>query len=246
MEQNRITDTYRRIVFFIIVFCLAFACKNISDADEKETDSDSLKVTPVECENEVSYGKINYCLPEIEGYKECYNHPEVRSRADEIEDPDNITLGYYINDSIYSRVNEIEDLNYDNYYKIYVPNAGMDYNMTASEMKQIMSMMSTGFLDKSMEDTNEEIKRAGKEVELSQPILLEKFELNDRSSTILVLMRVRGENIDKVMAISMSSVLSKKRLLFIAHYLDYQDETTLVRLRENTTLYIEAFLKVNS
>jgi hypothetical protein len=225
---------------------MVFACKNETELEKRAKVSDSESVDPKICKNEVTYGDTRFCMPEIEGITECYEHPKVRSRVDEIEDLDNTTLGYYLNDDTFSRVDEIENINYENYYKVYAPNAGKDYNMTLSEMKQVMSMLSTGFIDMTLEDTNKDIKRSGKEVELSQPILVEKFEHNDHSSTLMVLMRVKGINIDKIMALSMSSILSKKRLIFVAHYLDYRDETTIVRLRENTSSFIEGFQKANS
>ena len=235
----------RRIGISIAVILLAHGCKNNTEAEGKVPVREIIAVEKKVCDNQVSFGDTKFCLPEIEGIKECYSHPKVKLRADEIEDPDNTTLGYYLNNEYYSRVNDIEDINYDDYYKIYAPNVGKGYNMTVSEMKQVMSMMSSGFLDKTLEETNEEIKSSGKGLQLSHPTLIEKIELNDRSSTIIVLMRVSGFIVDKVMALSMSSVLSKDRLIFIAHYLDYQDEKTISNLKENTSVFIDAFQKAN-
>lgn len=234
-----------RIGISIVFIFITITCKNNSEADKNMSAPDIVAVDQIPCDNEVYFGDTKFCLPEMKGFIECYNHPKVKSRADEIEDLDNTTLGYYLNDETYSKVNEIEDINYDNYYKIYAPIVGKDYNMTVSEMKQVMSMMSAGFIDKTLEETNEDIKKSGKGVQLSQPILIEKFDLNDRSSSLLVLMRVSGVNVDKIMALSMSSVLSKNRLIFVAHYLDYEDEKTIAKLKENTTTYIDAFQKAN-
>ncbi len=234
-----------RLGLSIIVLCLVFACKNNTKTEEKVPAQEIIAVDPIVCDNEVRFGDTKFCLPEIAGIKECYDHPKVRLRADEIEDLDNTTLGYYLNDETYSKADEIENINYDDYYKVYAPNVGLGYNMTISEMKQVMSMISAGFIDKTLEETNEDIKKSGKGIQLSQPILIEKFELNDRSSTLMVLMRVTGVNVDKVMALSMSSILSKNRLIFVAHYLDYLDENTIAKLKENTSVFIETFQKAN-
>jgi len=236
----------KRIGISLVVFCIIFACKNNTETEEKVPAREITAVDPIECSNEILFGDTKFCLPEIEGINECYSHPKVRLRADEIEDLDNTTLGYYLNDETYSKADDIENINYDDYYKVYAPNVGKGYNMTLTEMKQVMSMISAGFIDKTMEETNEDIKLSGKGVQLSQPILIEKYDLNVNSSTIMVLMRVTGVNVDKVMALSMSSVLSKNRLIFVAHYLDYEDEKTISKLKENTSKFIDAFQKANS
>jgi hypothetical protein len=245
MEQNRMNSMIKRIGIYLVVICIAFACKNNTENEEKAPSLEFENVEPIVCINEVSFGDTKFCLPEINGIKECYSHPKVKIRADEIEDLDNTTLGYYLNDETYSKVEDIENINYDDYYKVYAPNVGMGYNMTVSEMNQVMSMMSAGFIEKTLEETNEDIKRSGKGVQLSQPTLIGKFAVNDRSSTLLVLMRVTGVNVDKVMALSMSSILSKNRLIFVAHYLDYQDEKTIAKLKENTSDFIDAFQEAN-
>jgi hypothetical protein len=235
----------KRIGLFIILNFIVFACKNYSEGETTDDFRKSVTGDSPICNNEVLFGDTKFCLPEVKGIIECYHHPKIRLRADEIKDLDNTTLGYYINNETYSMVENIENINYDDYYKVYSPKVGMNYNMTISEMKQLMSMMSEGFIDKTLEETNEDIKRSGSEIQLSQPILIEKFDLNNRSSTLIVLISVAGVNVDKVMALSISSVLSKNRLIFVAHYLDYQDENTIAKLKENTSVYINAFQKTN-
>jgi len=236
----------KKSFLFIALLAIVISCKNNTEPKEdfKILQPDIVESTA--CNNEVPFGNTIFCLPEIDGITECYKHPKVNLRAEEIEDLDNTTLGYYLNNETFAKADKIENINYDDYYKVYAPNVGKDYNMTTIEMKQVMSMMSTSFINKTLEETNEDIKNSGKEVQLSQPILIEKYDLNDRSSTLLVLMRVSGVNVDKVMALSMSSLLVKERLIFVAHYLDYQDEKTINRLKENTSTYINAFQKANT
>lgn len=236
----------KKSILFIAFLAIAFSCKDNNKPKEEINISKPDIIISAVCNNEVPFGNTTFCLPEIEGIKECYKHPKVKLRADEIEDVENTTLGYYLNNETFVKVDDIENINYDDYYKIYAPNVGKDYNMTTVEMKQVMSMMSTSFINRTLEETNEDIKNSGKGVQLSQPILIEKFDLNDHSSTLLVLMRVSGENVDKVMALSMSSILVKERLIFMAYYLDYQDEKTIIKLKENTSTYIEAFQSVNT
>ena len=237
---------FKKSFLFIALLVIVISCKNNTEPKEEIKISQPDIVESTACNNEVPFGNTIFCLPEIDGITECYKHPKVNLRADEIEDPDNTTLGYYLNNETFAKADEIETINYDDYYKVYAPNVGMDYNMTTVEMKQVMSMMSTSFINKTLEETNEDIKNSGKEVQLSQPILIEKYDLNDRSSTLLVLMRISGTNVDKVMALSMSSLLVKERHIFVAHYLDYQDEKTINRLKENTSTYIKAFQKANT
>ncbi len=236
----------KKTLFLTTLLFLFFSCKNNTEPIKIPTKEVSEINKKKECDNETPFGDRTICLPEITGITECYSHPKVKQRANEIDDPGNTTLGYYLDNPTFKEVEVLETVTYDNYYKVYAPNVGKNYKMTTSEMKQIMSLMTSGFIDKTLEDTNQDIKKSGKDVQLSQPVLIEKYELNAKSATLIVIMQVVGTNMEKTMVISMSSVLVKERLIFVAHYLDYSDEKTIVDLKLNTATYIEAFLEANS
>lgn len=230
--------------FILTILFLSIGCKNTSE-EKKETPVISTEASS-NCTNKTTYGNTSICLPKIKGSTEAYSVPEVRKRANEFEDTNNTILGYYLDNTTYQKISDFSTISYDNYYKVYAPTAATDVKMGPSEMKQILEMMTTGFLDKSIEDVNKNNLFTDKDLEITQPILLEKYPLTKNASVIIFLMNITSEDTTQIKAASMSTVLAKERLIFIAHYLDYKDETTLTKLKEHTATFTHAFIDANS
>ena len=232
-----------KINYLFLILLLIFSCKN----EQKDgTTKNKSKSTPsVTCKNEVSFGDTFICLPKMEGMVETLHHPKISDRINDLKDKTNITLGYYISDDTFAQMEQIESINYDNYFKVYAPIQGMDYRMTVSEMNQITAMMTSGFLDKTLEETNNDLKTMGKTIALSMPTLIEKFSANHNTSTLVILMQIETENLRKILAVSMTSIIIKQRLIFVAYYLDYKNEETIDTLKKRNQLFIDAILEVN-
>ncbi len=231
-----------------MAFLFFISCKNNSEVKENSVQNNpEPHVTKVKnCVGEASFGDLSICLPKINGQTECFSHPKIKTRLSQFNDPDNTILGYYINDSIYKKIDEIEEVSYDDYYQVYAPNLAKNFTMTRSEMKQIMSMMTNGFLDKTMEEVNKTPSFLRNNISIEQPILIEKYTLNTNSSTMVILMKIANESEDKTTAVSMNAILIKDRIIFVTHYLDYHDENSLTTLKNNTSAFVEKFIEVNN
>lgn len=225
-----------KLLLAICIFLVAISCKE----NTKEPGfSNEL------CSSVVAFGDVNICFPYINGLQECYSHPTIKERVDPFNDPQNTILAYYIEAGLYDKINTLEGISFDNYYQIYAPNTVKNYTMTQSEMKEIMLMMSSEFLDKTMEEVNDSSILSDVNIEINQPILVEKYIPMARSSSMVILMQINSTTIKKKMAMSLSAILFKERIVFISHYLDYADERTIDELKINTNHFISEFLTLN-
>jgi len=44
----------------------------------------------------------------------------------------------------------------------------------------------------------------------------------------------------------MNALLIRDRLIFVTHYLDYEDDTSITSLKENTANFVEKFMDANN
>ena len=58
-----------------------------------------------ECSRIVLFGDTEICLPNIAGMKESYSNLTVKTYADLLTAPDEIILGYYLNNDDYNKIN---------------------------------------------------------------------------------------------------------------------------------------------
>ncbi|MCW8981132.1 MAG: hypothetical protein OQJ83_07075 [Altibacter sp.] len=233
----------KKIILLLLLSSTFMGCKNNA---EKDTIAPTDEQVGSNCESQATFGDLSLCFPEITGLTECYDNPSVRSVVDQFNDSENTILGYYIEDALCRNAANFGTVSYDNYYQIYATNMAKNYHMTVDEMNQIMTMMTSGFLDKTMETVNESEAFSAKKIEVSEPTLIEKYRLNPNSSTLILLMNIANENEARTMGVSMTAVLIRNRIVFVTHYLDYEDESSLNMLKEHTETFIAKFLKANN
>ena len=232
-------------ILLILSLCILFT--NCKEEKSKTVKKDAKEVSNSNeelCNNKATYGDVEFCLPQLNGIKEAYKDPIINNRINRFEDKSNIILGYYITEEVYAMKDSIDHVDFDNYYKVYAPKQGVNLNTNSSQMKEIMNMMTSGFIDKTLEKSNEDFKTSG--IEMSQPTLIEKYQLNREASTMVILMRISNQNTDKLVAITMTAILIKQRIVFVAHYLDYKDDKTIKLVKEHTDTFINELLLVNN
>jgi hypothetical protein len=236
----------KKIILLVSALVFFVNCKN----DIKQTEENSItsleSIEKVECTRETTFGDISLCFPNIDGQTECFTHPVINERVNAFNDPENTILGYYIETRHFENIDSLASESYDNYYQIYTPNLAKNYRMTITEMNQVMGMMTSGFLDKTMDEVNESTSFSNNEITISQPILIEKYTLNPKSSTMIVLMEITNTAKNKTMAVSMNAMIVKDRMIFVTYYLDYKDETSITLLKENTANFVAKFMAANN
>ncbi len=237
----------KKIIFLFITVSFSISCKNNTETKPKtiNTQKQPEKETVKNCSREVAFGDTSFCLPKVTGWIECYENPKVKQRFDPFDTSNNTTLAYYLSDETYKNIAKLNKptFTFDNYYKVYAPNQAKNKKTTIDEMKQVVNMMSSSFISKTMEETNEELQKKG--VTLTQPILLEKYQPQSNSSSVVLLMSLNVDAETTIMAMEMTATVLKDRLVFIAYYLNYKDEKTIKELKKNSDFFIQKLNQYN-
>jgi hypothetical protein len=232
----------RNLLIILVVILFIPGCRNNTDTHSDINTADSSKISDnIACENTADFGAVFICLPKIEGHVECHDNPKVLQHLAKFDDSQNVLLGYYLDKNTFNRIDSLGLFSFDDYYKVYAPKEAQGMDVDRNMMKEVMDMMSAGFLDQTAEDVNNEGAFKKLQIQLSEPLLLEKFSISNDAMAILALMKLKDGVSETVMAFSMVSVVIKKRLIFVAHYLNFKDQNTLKKLKVNTTRFIESF-----
>jgi len=220
-----------KVSYYSVIFLLLLGCNNT--------------VKENNCAREAPLGDVTICFPKIEGQTECYTDPKIKELLSRFNDPSNTIVGYYIDTEDYKKLDEIASISDNNYYKIYTPYISNNRKMNAVEMNQVMQMMTSGFIDRSMEGAPLSSSIFDKDFEIKQPIILEKYVLDPQSSTTILLMGHSTNYEETAIAVSMNAILVHGKIIFISHYLNFKDETSISTLKNNTTQFISTFLEAN-
>lgn len=220
-----------KIIYYSAILLLLLGCDTL--------------VKEYNCTRETPLEDVNICLPKLEGQTECFTDPKLKELLSRFNDASNTIIGYYIDTEDYKKLDQIGSIPNDNYYKIYTPYISNNRKMNAVEMNQIMQVMTSGFIDKSEESASLRSSFLKNNFEISQPILLEEYSLDPESTTTIVLMEGGAISEKTMMAISMNAVLIQGKIIFISHYLDFEDEASIITLKDNTNKFISTFLEAN-
>ncbi len=237
----------KKNVLLLLLIVAFVSCKNNSEnkEDNKNT-KQTEKTTKKNCTTDVQFGDTAICLPKVSEWVECYENSNVKQRFDPYDTSNNTTLGYYLSNKTFKNIDNLAEITFDDYFKIYAPNQGKNKNMTVSEMKEVVKIMSGSFISKTLEETNKDLQKKGKKILLSRPILLDRYDPQSNASSVVVLMSVNNGNDSNVLAMQMTATIVKKRMVFIAYYLNFKDENTLKMLKKNSDLFIKEFTQANS
>lgn len=102
------------------------------------------------CERVTRFGEAEICLTAIDGYKECYLDPVIKYIADNTEIAANMVLGYYLEDSTYSNLEDIDEAGFDNYFKIYGTKEIMNYTASKRDLTGVQESLAGNFISKKL------------------------------------------------------------------------------------------------
>ena len=193
------------------------------------------------CSRITYFGEKEVCLPVIDGYNECYNHPKVKYIADNTEVAVNVVLGYYLNDENYNERDNLEGVLFDDYFKIYATKQLSDYNADQQVLRQMQTMIAGNFIEKNWDEMKEEIAGAGIRAQIDTPTVIKSYQLNDRSFTNLMVANYNIEGQEPyTMSIALNGILINQRFIWMAYYLIYKEEKTIEQLQINSDSILKA------
>lgn len=217
--------------YTFIIIILSY-CVNLIHAQENCS-----RVTP--------YGDVEICLPSIDGYSECYLNPVVKGLADHFEAPMNMVLGYYLPDSIYAKVDVLDQLSYDNYFKVYANKEMGTVKAGKKELEAIYKEVAENTISKNWSEVKGTVEGKLEGLQIGIPTVIEQYSLNDASKSLVMVINysLGDESLPVIMAVSF--IVVKERMVFLAYYLNYKNEDTIEKLKTNSSQIIESLISEN-
>lgn len=208
--------------------------------------TDQQKSNSIPCENSVTFGDIDICLPEIDDMTECYDIPEVKSRADRSEYEKSSVLAFYLNYATYKQVNQLDKITFDDYCKIYASNESKSVKFSKEELNQMSDLLEGNFLKENWNEIKDNIKRNHDYLSVGRPVLIESYSPHKKVKSLIMLTKVIINDYEYVMVGSINLLLIKERLIWLAYYKNYDGEESIKRTKAKNDYLVLRLLDENS
>lgn len=218
-----------------ITFLLLLSLSNLTFAQESN------------CVRKADFGEIEICLPEIEGYQECYSDPTVKQLADQTEVPTNMVLGFYLNNKTSEKKDSLGLFSFDDYFKIYGTKQIKDYKANSKLLKQMQDILGGTFISENWETMEKEVEKIGLAAEIGVPIVIKNYNLNENSFTYIMLTTYQVDGAEPyTLAMTINGLLINERLIWMAYYLNYEGEETILKLQKSSNTIVAKLLNTGS
>lgn len=198
------------------------------------------------CARVTNFGTADLCLPAIEGLKECYLEPKVTTIADATEAAMNTVLGFYLSDDTYARKAELGTFSFDNYCKFYGTNQIENIDFGQDMLQEMNKVIGGNFIKKNWETIKSHTDDLGFDIEIGQPVEIENYSLNEKSFTYVMLTKYQiSETESYTLAMTISGILVNKRMVWMAYYLNYENEETIEQVKKKSNEIISSFININ-
>jgi hypothetical protein len=151
-----------------------------------------------------------------------------------------------VNDFTYQKKDSIGYYRIEDYFKVYGTKQIQDYKADAAFLDEMKTMLSGNFISKNWDEVKNEIDNLGLEVEIGVPLYLRSFNEKPNSFSLLMLTKYAIENGETyTLAMSISGILIKERVIWMAYYLGYENKETLSIVEEKSTHIVDMIIAGN-
>lgn len=193
------------------------------------------------CSRQTSFGDVLICLPILDGYQECYLDSDVKPLADGTEVPSNMVLGFYLNENTHKRRDSLNFIRFDDYFKIYGTKQIKDYDADSEILNQMEEVLAGNFIFENWDLMEKEVDKIGLEIEIGVPIVVDSYKINNDSFTYVLLANYGADQMNPIpVAMTINGVILNNRLVWMAYYLHYQGDHTIVKLRDKSNSILNA------
>ena len=198
------------------------------------------------CARTTSFGSANLCLASVNGYQECYTEPTIKRLADGTEVPANMVLGFYLNNSTYDKMDSIGLIGFDDYFKVYGTKEIMNFDADKSSLDEMEQGLGGNFISKNWEEIEKDVNEVGLNIQVGVPTVIDSYNYDNKTFTYVLLTKYQVESGDSyTMAMTMNGMLVNQRLVWMAYYLNYQDESTIAKLKTNSNEILRRMIASN-
>ena len=233
-------DKSLRILAFVVLlsFLLSGQSKININAQTK---------APLEnCRNSRQFGDINVCLPTINGMTECYSNSIVKARANKLYQAGSTVLGAYLNNDIYTKVDQLDELVFDDYIFVYAPNKLQGIKIGGAELDNLINSMTGSYLKENWTELKGKIEKYHDYLyTLGKPIILESYKPAEKIRTGIFLTKMQlGEK--EIISITILNVMEiKQRLICSAYTLNFDGEASIKKAKTKNEIFATQFITEN-
>jgi hypothetical protein len=234
-----ILDMYKSLAIFS--FIAIISCGKTGSNNQ----SDQQVETKTECLRKVSFGDIDFCLPQIEGMTECYSTPKVKERADAFNYEGNTILGYYLNNETYQQMEVLDSMSYDDYGQVYVTNNLKGIKVGQAELAQMANTMGSDFIQENWSDMQKKLEHSYDDLSIGTPVLVENYSPNSKVKSFVMLSKIKTNRDEAVMLMTLNIIEMKERLIWLAYYKFYDGEESIKQAKSKNDFIIGRLMEVN-
>lgn len=196
-----------------------------------------------ECGRIAYFGKTEICLPQINGYRECYTDSIVKQLADKTEVPENKVLGFYLDNETYAAKDSIGHFVFDNYFKVYGTKEIMNLKTTTNELILLQDLINGDFLSENWSELEKKLNDLELGVETGVPVVVKSYNLDKNSFTVVMIFKYEIEGIEPYsLVMTVNGLLIKERVIFMAYYMFYDGKDSIIAVQEKSNLIVSALL----
>jgi hypothetical protein len=229
-----------KIIIGFFVFVLGCKEKNIKIQSSEEK--------LVECPtNQRVFGDVSICLPQINGYIECYKDSLVQERAiEEIKILGGEILAVYLNNDLFSKFQkEPNSILWKEHIKVWGHPPLKNKEVSNNFLEKIESKIRK---DSKIILIDDAIKKANKEktgFNMEKPALIEIYKPTDRILSIVYLADYDFLGVSGKMLWIANMCILKKRLIYFGYYMEFDNKNAKEILKNKNLNFGREFTRLN-
>jgi len=230
-----------RIIVFII-FITIISCSQTSKHNNSDSKLESNKIL---CYKTVSVGDIDICLPEIDGMTECYSNSIIKDREKKIEKEGGIGLAYYLNNSVYKQIDNIYEINYDDFFKIYSTIEWWNLKAVNEDLSLISSVIEKGYLKENWSKIKKTVEGIYSGLSIGTPILIEGYSPHNKVKSYIYISKIQTENQEIVRLLITNYIILKERIISVNYIKDYLGDESIKKAKSKNDFFVFSLIDEN-
>jgi len=197
------------------------------------------------CNNSRFFGKIEICLPVIDGMTESYSHPKVKKRSDLFSYDNNTILGIYLCKEDNAELENFESIDLDDYFKVYAIKKSEGMEIGKSEFEQLEEYSINNYDQKEWEELKDKVLSGTSRLSVGRPVQIEIYKPKEEISTTLLIAKLMSGSEERISVFTISMVRLKKTVIFYSYYKNYSSPKTIEQVIAKNDLFGYKLLEAN-
>lgn len=228
-------------IFLLTLLGLIISCNN--NRSKEYLDSQTLNST--HCDKSIKWGDLDICIPEIGSMRECITHSKINKLMKEVDNTQFTYLAYFLNDTIYSKLDSNSIDGWDDYFLVYVINSLKNQKINEYQLDYLSNKMTESFNKTNWKEIDKKIKTLVKNKSVDRPLLLETYKMSETTRTFVSISNINNGRKENVSIITTNILLIKNRIIFLAYYMYYDGLDSIKLAKAKNDYILLSFLNLN-